>query len=1012
MRKKKILRSGRAASPRRARAKKSTRIAVAEAVGVHRLFPIVAIGASAGGFEAMAQMLKSLPARTGMAFVLVQHLDPTHESALTLLLSRLTPMPVTEAVNNLPLRPNHVYVIPPNKLMGVSGRRLKVSPRKIVESHLPIDQFFRSLAEEEGKWAIGVILSGNGADGTQGLLAIKAAGGITFAQDGKSAKYPGMPASAIAAGCVDFVLSPERIARELGMIAGHPYIAPGGAAAEDEEEEEKAVDREQAAEENVYGEILAILRQRMAVDFTHYKHATLRRRIHRRMALRKMESLREYAGHLRANTDEVHELFNDILIHVTNFFRDPAVFQDLKKKVFPRFFKDKSPEDPIRVWVPGCSTGEEAYSIAISLVEFMSDRKINRHVQIFGTDINESALAKCRVGAYPESIKADLSNERLRRFFTRTEGGYRISKPIREMCIFARQNVVLDPPFSNLDLISCRNMLIYLGMALQRAVVPRFHYALKPTGFLLLGASETVGSFSDLFALLDKKTKIYAKKATPLRAPVAFGHRTAAEPGAPAESPHLAAPVGPTMADVQKQAERILLTHYSPASVVINPNMEVLQFRGHTGPFLEHAHGEASLNLLKMVREDLILSLRTSVAKAIKQNVRVRQRPIRIKQDGHSLHVGIEVIPFGVPPASERFFIVLFHSLAAPEALEDMKPHGKKAPGRPAAEAVEVSRLREELTATRESLRSIIEKQEVTMEELRSANEEIMSSNEELQSTNEELETAKEELQSTNEELTTLNDELESRNAELEDVNNDLHNVLSSVSIPIIILGPDLRIRRFTGIAEKLFNLIPGDVGRPITDINLPFGLPHLSKLVLEVIDHLTIKEMEVQDRGGHWWSVRIRPYKTTENKIDGAVIAIVDIDLIKISAQQISKGRAFADALINTLRRPVLLLDHNLAVLAANQAFYHDFQVTPDETLHRRVFMLGDGQWNMPKLRTLLEEILPHNSSFKDFEVEHNFPHIGRKKMLLEARRLAVQDDQQHMILLTIGEPDEKQSQ
>lgn len=837
-------------------------------------FPIVGIGASAGGLEAVTRLLKHLPANTGMAFVVVQHLDPTHESALTSLLSRTTEMAVSEVRNGIALEPNRVYVIPPNKRMLISARKLKLSPRSDGhEEPMPIDLIFKSLAEQEGSNAVGIVLSGSGADGTQGLLAIKAGGGITFAQEEKTAKYPAMPGNAISAGCVDFVLSPEKMVREMQRIGGHLSLALP----------EERLD-EQPADEKAFEAALLLVRQRTGVDFTYYKHATLRRRMQRRMVLHKLESLRDYCAFLRSHPAEVKELFNDILIHVTGFFRDGAVFQTLRRRLFPRILKGKARDESVRIWIPGCSTGEEVYSVAILLIEFMTEKKMVHPVQIFATDINETALEKARAGFYPEVIKSEVSEERLRRFFLKTDGGYRVNKTIREMCIFARQNLVNDPPFSNLDLISCRNVLIYLGPTLQHKVMPVFHYALRPTGLLMLGASETIGAFSELFELVDKKAKIYAKKAVPSRPAVSFGHEIAEPDGAPENDSPKPAPLrgSPTISEVQKQADRIVLTSYSLVGVVINQNFEVLQFRGRTGTYLEHAHGEATLNLFKMAREGLMPELRIAVTKTIKQNVRVRQEGLRVRQNGHFIECNVEIIPFSVPPGRERFYLVLFEPASA--SVEASKGRGKKFIQRH-PENAEIAHLREELSATRESLQTIIEEQEATNEELRSANEEIMSSNEELQSTNEELETAKEELQSTNEELTTLNDELESRNTELEQVNNDLHNLLAGVNIPIVILGADLKIRRFTAMAEKLFKLIPGDIGRPITDIALPMQIPHLDKQVLDVFESLTPKDIEVQDKDGHWWSVRIRPYKTTDHKIDGAVIAMLDIDAIK-SAQ------------------------------------------------------------------------------------------------------------------------------
>jgi two-component system CheB/CheR fusion protein len=949
-------------------------------------FSVVGIGASAGGLEAMTQLLRDLPPNTGMAFVLVQHLDPTHESALSSLLARSTDMPVMEARNNVPLEPNHIYIIPPNKMMGISARHLKLYPRRGGGRHeyMPIDVFFRSLAEEEGSNAVGIILSGNGADGMRGLLGIKAAGGITFAQDERSAKYPGMPGNAITSGCVDFVLTPERMVRELTRIGGYPRWP----AAEERPAE--------PAEEKAFQDILMLVRQKTSVDFTYYKHATLRRRIHRRMVLNKFESLKDYGNYLRGHMAEIKELFNDILIHVTGFFRDAAVFQTLRKRLFPRLLKGRAANDPLRIWIAGCSMGEEVYSVAITLAEIMTERKMAHPVQIFATDINDSALEKARTGLYPESIKSEVSADRLRRFFAKVDGGYRVNETIREMCIFARQNLVSDPPFSNLDLISCRNVLIYLGPTLQRKVMPVFHYALRSTGLLMLGASETIGAFSDLFALIDKKAKIYAKKAAGSRPTMSFRHEMPEQPTRGEKEPIPPVPITPPITDVQKQADRIVLTSYSLPGVVINRNMEVLQFRGRTGAFLEHSHGEATLNLLKMAREGLMPGLRTAVAKTIKQNVRVRQEGLRVRQNGHFIESNVEIIPFAVPPGQEKFYLVLFES-SVRAAGEKGKAKTKKSVVQKSSENAELAHLREELSATRESLQSIIEEQEATNEELRSANEEIMSSNEELQSTNEELETAKEELQSTNEELTTLNDELESRNSELEQVNNDLHNLLASVNIPIVILGADLKIRRFTAMAENFFKLIPGDIGRPITDIAMPLEIPALDRQIREVFESLTPRDIEIQDNQGHWWSVRIRPYKTTDHKIDGAVVALLDIHAIKTRALYAGSAWEFAEAMAGILNGPLMVLDKQLEVKAINDAFCKFFKIKPDEALDRRVYELSN-QWKVRDLQALLEGIIKRNES--NFKVECESAD-GKRELLFNGRRFVVDDKGRELIML-----------
>ncbi len=684
--------------------------------------------------------------------------------------------------------------------------------------------------------------------------------------------------------------------------------------------------------------------------------------------------------------------------------------------------KGRAHKGPIRVWVPGCSTGEEAYSIAISLLEFLGDRANNTPIQIFATDISETAIEKARAGIYTESAMVDVSPERLRRFFVKVEGGYQIGKAIREMCIFARQNVTRDPPFSKLDLISCRNVLIYLGSVLQKRVMPLFHYALKSTGFLVLGPSETIGKFSDMFTLVDRKHKIYSRKPTPARLALDF-----AASDYRVEAVEKGVDIGKGMSeegvwsglDVQKEADRIVLARYAPAGVLINDNMEILQFRGRTGPYLEPAPGQVSLNLLKMAREGLMLELRTAIHKARKENVPVKKEGLRVKYNSNDefRDVNVEVIPIKIKPPhlKERYFLVLFQDVIPSVGLEskktkprEVKP-GNKRQVKQKTEARQITKLKQELAATREYLQVLIEEQEATNEELKSANEEMLSSNEELQSTNEELETAKEELQSTNEELTTVNEELQNRNLELNQLNNDLSNLLGSVNIPIVMLGGDLRIRRFTPVAEKVLNLIPTNVGQPISDIKLSINIPDLEGLILEVVDTVSINEREVQDREGHWYSMQIRPYKTADNKIDGAVITLVDIDGLKRSLEQVKESRDYAQAIVETVREPLVVLDGDLQVKAVNRAFYKTFQVLQEETENKFIYELGEGQWNIPRLRALLEEILLKSTQFQDFEVDYEFPRIGHKAMLLNARRIHQEDNRTQMILLAIEDITER---
>jgi two-component system CheB/CheR fusion protein len=846
-------------------------------------FPVVGIGASAGGLEAFKQLLERLPVDTGMAFVLVQHLDPAHESILTKLLSRSARMPVSEVQDGVAVAPDHVYVIPRNTSMTIEGGVLRLRPRQEERrQHRPIDSFLQSLAEDQNTRAIGVILSGMATDGTLGLEAIKAEGGITFAQKPRSAQYDSMPRSAIAAGCVDFILSPEEIARELARISRHPYAAP--ASKPDVEE------MVQPAGKNVFNIILTLLQRATGVDFRMYNTNTLRRRIRRRMILNKLDALEEYAQYLRENAAEVENLYQDILINMTSFFRDPEAFEVLKEKIFPRLIEGRAPDEPLRIWSPGCSTGEEAYSIAMAFTEFTSERSGRIPVQIFATDINEKRIEKARAGLYSRDITADISPERLRRFFTEAEGNYRVRKPLRKMCVFAQQNITADPPFARMDLISCRYLLIYLEPTIRKQILSRLHYALMPTGILWLGSSETAGAAPDLFELEDKKHRFYARKPGTER--TLFSYLTGAEAWNNDRAPWELDLVGPTATsgeeEAQREAARIILARYAPASALINEEMIVLQLRGDTAPYLEQSYGRAPGNLLKLAREGLLVALRAAVKKARKAKTPVRKANLQVIHNGETISVNLEVIPLKHPTSRERHFLALFETVET--AVEG---HGQEAGGaRRKSEERRIRQLQQELAAARDHLQSVIEEYQATNDELQSAGEEMQSSNEELQSINEELEIAKDELESSNKELTTLNDEMRNRNLELTLLNDDLNNLHISVNIPILMLGGDLRIRRFTPQAEKVLSLIATDVGRPIRDLNLKINVPDLEELIVEVIDTVSAKEREVQDAEGRWYAMRVRPYKTLDNRIDGAVIALWDIDALKRREAAVMESR------------------------------------------------------------------------------------------------------------------------
>lgn len=828
-------------------------------------FPIVGIGTSAGGLDACRRLLQALPADTGLGFVFVSHLEPDRPSMLAELLSRATRMPMTEVGEPTRVEPNHGYVIPPNQQLGIHHGVLHTLDRVLDRGrNLPVDYFLTTLANDIASRAIGVVLSGTASDGTVGLKAVKAAGGLTFAQDKASAEHFGMPGNAIAAGCVDFTLSPEAIAQELTRIARHPYLLPRTSA---------PAPGADAGDEQL-GKIFMLLRNRTGNDFTHYKRTTVLRRIRRRMAVHKLERLADYARLIQSQPAEADQLFDDLLINVTGFFREPDAFDALRTLALPRIFAPRDPPRPVRIWVPGCSTGEEAYSLAITILEYLGDRASAAPVQIFATDIDAKAIEQARTGLYSEASISELSPGRRRRFLTQVTGGWQIAKGVRDLCVFAVQNLIKDPPFSRLDLVCCRNLLIYLGPILQERALQLFHYALEPQGYLLLGASESIGGHAELFSLVDKKQKLYRTKTNLGRINYTFAPRVfeRVSPATDAAPPSVHPGV-----DLAAAADRQILKHYGPPGVVVTRDLEILHFCGETGPFLNPSPGAASLHLLKLARADLSVELRTAVHRAIKGGKPVRACGVRYRRDGADGSVDIHVWPMAESLDGQALLLVLFEDATPPTGAAPVAPLADD--GRAAAR---IAALERELASTRAYMQSIIHDREGANEEIQSANEELQSANEELQSTNEELETAKEELQSTNEELATVNDELETRNLDLGAANSDLTNLLASVNLPILMVWRDLRIRQFTPQAKQLLNLIPSDVGRPIGNIKPNIDIPRFEGLLLAVIDDMTPHEVEAQDNAGRWYSVRVRPYKSVDNRIDGAVVAFIDIDHTK----------------------------------------------------------------------------------------------------------------------------------
>ena len=984
--------------------------------------PIVGVGASAGGLEAFTQLLRHLPADTGFAFVLVQHLDPQHDSALTQLLTGATAMPVHEVTNNLRVEANHVYVIPPNTTLGIARGVLQLRPRSRERVALrAIDFFFEALAKDQRERAVGIILSGTATDGTLGLEAIKAEGGLTLAQD-DSAKYDSMPRSAVAAGCVDCVRSPQGIAKELARMARHPYLAATSAPAP-----AKAVappvptggrTAEAKPEDGGYQRILLLLRNHTGADFSLYKSTTIHRRIMRRAVLNRQATLDHYADFLQGNPKELNALYADTLINVTSFFRNADAFAVLQAKVFSPLLQVRS-DEPLRIWVLGCSTGQEAYSIAMAFTEAADLVARARGLQIFATDLNEANLEKARHGFYPKPLVQDVSPDRLRRFFKEEDGGYRIVKPLREAVVFARQNIISDPPFSRMDLICCRNVMIYFEPSLQKKVLPTFHYALKPEGFLFLGASESIGSFAALFEPVDKRQKIFSKKPAPTRTFQLPLRRERDLPPPPGPAPRTLAgsggrPAAPSEMlhgglSAEREADRVTVNQYAPPGVLINAEFQIIQFRGPTGAFLESPSGKASFDLLKMAREGLLLPLRAALKRAKRENQTARQENIPIVQDGRTRVVTVEIVPLKNLP--ERCYLVLFTeagqdaaSVARPFASNPTTsatriPHSAETKG----ESARAARLEQELVETRDYLQSVQETQEAAYEELQASNEEGQSANEELQSLNEELETSKEELESTNDELTTVNEEIASRNAELNRLNNDLTNLETSTKAVVLLLDRDLAVRRFSAQAEKQFHLTAADLGRSIGSIGHNLALPRIDNIVAAVIATSQEYESEVRDREDHWHSLRVRPYVTDESTVAGAVLVLVDIDALKRTEQLIHEEHEHATAIIRGIHDPLVILTTELRVKSANDAFYRAFQVGPEKTEGRQLFELGHRSWDIPRLRQLLEEIPLRRREFEDFEVTHAFEHIGLRTLLFNARLLNEPGDKPKEILLGI---------
>jgi len=938
-------------------------------------FPVVGVGASAGGLEALKELLGRMRSGTGAAFVVVTHQHPEHVSLLPELLARQTALRVVEAAHGMRVAPEHVYVGPPgSNLELLDGVLLNPVRRAGKSPPLPIDRFFRSLAAERRERAICIVLSGTGTDGTLGSKAVKAEGGMVMVQRPESAQYSGMPASVVSAGMADFVFEPADMPEQLAEYLRGPYLV-----------REAGVEQGPVISDDILQRAMAMLQERNRHDFSRYKTNTIRRRLARRMNIHRIAEPQDYLRYLQENAHELDLLFKELLINVTNFFRDPEVWESLARGPLRDLLEALPEGHTLRAWVPGCTSGEESYTLAIVLRECMD--RLGRHfsTQIFGTDLDAESIDAARAGVYPEGIAADVTPERLERWFTAEDKTFRVRSEIREMVTFALQNVISDPPFTKLDVLSCRNLLIYLTACLQKELMPVFHFALRPGGLLVLGTSEAVGDHTVLFEPLDNKRKIFRARDVPCR--VGGKERKGMADGtvgAPAPAMGEAGKPG-EQRQFSRLVDKAMFARFCPPSVVITDRGEILHVYGRTGRFLEPAEGEARLNVFDMAREGLSLALTGALRRAQAGCKPVRRPRVRVKIDGTETLVDLAVIPFDEPASLRGLFLVTFEEPPprppAEASSEDGKPESEDG-GR-------IADLERELQESREN-------QQSTTEELETTNEELKSANEELQSTNEELESSKEELQSLNEELSTVNTQLQSKVDQLSQAYDDMQNLLDNTRVATLFLDTDLKIVRFTEHARELIRLAPGDVGRPVGDIVSRFDYEHLEDDCRVVLRTLESKEIEVEVKGGTTYLMRIGPYRSTRNVIKGLVMTFV----------RAGELRAYFESIVQTVRHPLVVLDGDLRVVSANRAFLWVFDLRSGAIVHTPLYEIAEGAWDVPKLRRLLEEILPRDTTFEDFDLDLVDPRSGRKRtFMLNARRLRRAEGKTGMILLACEE-------
>jgi two-component system CheB/CheR fusion protein len=933
-------------------------------------FFVVGLGASAGGVEAFKEFLSKTPPDTGAAYVIISHLDPDKESLMKQILETVTTMKVQNITDDMLARPDNVYIIPQGKYLSIENIRFKlVNMPRFSGADMPIDHFLRSLAEDRREMAIGVVLSGMGMDGTLGLKTIQGNMGLALVQEPDTAQYDSMPRSAIESGAADIVAPPQELpAKIIDYIKGvskdvlsQPTPIP-----------RDAIER-----------IVRVLKVRTGNDFSAYKRDVVERRISRRMSIENIASISEFADHLESNPRAANQMFRDLLIEVTSFFRDSRAF-DALKKVLCTVISNKPNGALFKVWVPACLTGEEAYSIGIIIDECMEYSKKDLIVQIFATDINTEALEKARAAAYPMTIAANVSEERLRKYFVSSGDGYTVSKKIRDMVIFAEQNVTSDPGFSKTDLISCRNLLIYMSSDMQHKIIKVFFQSLNPDAILFLGTSETIGDENDLFSTMDAKNKIYRRRPMSSKAEMEiFPMR--ARPAVPITTLERRDEEG----SLSRLAQRILIEQYTPPAVFIDEEGGIVYVSGQIDKYLRIAPGKANMNLYNMARDDLKYQIGSAVKRAVSDKKEIVVKDLPVSGDNRTMLVNLVVRPIMRTETMGNMLLVMFDESVKRDRVYKAKKISPE-------ERSRVKELELEVQYTRQRLQA-------TIEEMQASREELMSMNEEMQSANEELTASKEEMQSLNEELLTVNSELQAKIQALTRTNSDMKNLLDSTNIATIFLYKDLRIRNFTPAAQAIIQLIPSDIGRPITDISNKITSEDIADDASDVVRNLVAREKQIQTVDGRWYSMRIAPYRTIEDVLDGVVLTFSDITQIKSMEDAIRVAKDYAESIINTVPSSLLVLDSDMTIVSANLSFFNKFKVASENTLGHNLFQISDGQWNVPDLRRLLLEIIPKRREVNNFIINCTFPGIGHRVLSLNGRQIVSTLHKSDLVLLSI---------